>query len=274
MSSFKKTAYADERQRALAMPSTNISYQFLVQAINDVGYCSPFAYTSSLLFRGPTTPADIAGLVAWYDAADSATVTVTSGKVTQWADKSGNSRHATATTAYGPAYSGGGINFGTGPGRLQCTLPMNPAHTVFVVASPSALQESYFFRQSGTGGGFPCLIYGYGGNNRISIYGSSLPQFTTSPGSKYLISYTYAGNPVNSTTGYYNNTLVGTVAQEDIRDSGYTYGNINALATSDPNGTTNQFGGSFFDFAFYNSALTPSQTAELRSYFISKWGIT
>ena len=44
-------------------------------------------------------PRRIPGLQAWYDAADSASVTLDSGRVSQWSDKSGFGRHATNTTS-------------------------------------------------------------------------------------------------------------------------------------------------------------------------------
>ena len=52
-------------------------------------------------------PRRIPGLAAWYDAADSASVTLDSGRVSQWSDKSGNARHATNTTSGStqPSYS-------------------------------------------------------------------------------------------------------------------------------------------------------------------------
>jgi hypothetical protein len=52
-------------------------------------------------------PRRIPGLAAWYDAADSASITLDSGRVSQWSDKSGNARHATNTTSGStqPSYS-------------------------------------------------------------------------------------------------------------------------------------------------------------------------
>lgn len=44
-------------------------------------------------------PSDITGLQAWYDAADTTTITHASGAVSQWDDKSGNARHVKQTTA-------------------------------------------------------------------------------------------------------------------------------------------------------------------------------
>jgi hypothetical protein len=47
----------------------------------------------------------------WLDAADASTVTTVSGAVSQWNDKSGNSRHATQSTVnLRPTYSASGLN--------------------------------------------------------------------------------------------------------------------------------------------------------------------
>jgi hypothetical protein len=57
-------------------------------------------------------PRSIPGLAAWYDAADSASITLDAGRVSQWSDKSGNARHATNTTSGStqPSYTTAGRN--------------------------------------------------------------------------------------------------------------------------------------------------------------------
>lgn len=47
----------------------------------------------------PFSPSDIAGMVAWFDASDGASITSSAGAVSQWADKSGNARHLVQNTA-------------------------------------------------------------------------------------------------------------------------------------------------------------------------------
>jgi hypothetical protein len=49
LSSFSLTAYNYDRRAVIPNLSTNTYYQFLVQAINDVGYCRPFAFTPTTL---------------------------------------------------------------------------------------------------------------------------------------------------------------------------------------------------------------------------------
>jgi hypothetical protein len=57
-------------------------------------------------------PRRIPGLAAWWDAADAASVTLDTGRVSQWSDKSGNARHATNTTSGStqPSYTTAGRN--------------------------------------------------------------------------------------------------------------------------------------------------------------------
>lgn len=65
----------------------------------------------SVLMRSPVwTPAEITTAL-WLDAADADTITLTSGKVSEWRDKSGNSRHASQTTTTNqPTYQSAGFN--------------------------------------------------------------------------------------------------------------------------------------------------------------------
>lgn len=55
-------------------------------------------------------PTNVADCALWLDASDSASITIATG-VSQWSDKSGNSRHvAEATGANQPAVQSGGLN--------------------------------------------------------------------------------------------------------------------------------------------------------------------
>lgn len=57
-------------------------------------------------------PRSIPGLEGWWDAADAASVTLDSGRVSEWRDKSGNGRHAANSTSGStqPDYVEGGRN--------------------------------------------------------------------------------------------------------------------------------------------------------------------
>lgn len=90
------------------------------------------------------SPLSIPDLAAWYDAADTGSITAVSNAVSQWNDKSGNARHGTQGTATFRPSTGvvtvnglnavnfdGGDDFINLPSGLH-TLP-NGANTVFTV---------------------------------------------------------------------------------------------------------------------------------------------
>lgn len=102
-------------------------------------------------FRGkakPTgfLPSSITGLNLWLDATDSSTITQSTSRVSQWNDKSGNSRHFTqATSSEQPSYETTGfggkacINVSDGTRLVRAansmgTLASSLTMSVFVVA--------------------------------------------------------------------------------------------------------------------------------------------
>lgn len=102
---------------------------------------------------GAFSPTDIAGLWAWHDASDTATITGTS--VSQWDDKSGNGLHVTQGTGTNQPRSGtntlGGLNVidfnndGTVDNYLQRTgiTGASAPFTVFVVCKITSVINQY-----------------------------------------------------------------------------------------------------------------------------------
>jgi len=88
--------------------ATNATYWYRFYGTNAAGTgwsASAIAFSGSPVEpQGEWTPSNVAA-VAWYDACDTNTITLVSGKVSQWKDKSGNSRHALqGTTTKQPTY--------------------------------------------------------------------------------------------------------------------------------------------------------------------------
>lgn len=84
---------------------------------------------------GAFSPTDIPGLALWLDASDAATITHSSGAVSQLDDKSGNGRHASqATAAEQPStgtktLNGKNVIAHDGSDTLLALLPLFPAET-------------------------------------------------------------------------------------------------------------------------------------------------
>ena len=59
---------------------------------------------------GAWSPSDLSGLLAWYDASDSGSLTLTGSLVDQWNDLSGNGNHFTASGTARPTYGATSFN--------------------------------------------------------------------------------------------------------------------------------------------------------------------
>jgi hypothetical protein len=66
-------------------------------------------YINPYQFAAPWSPAEITTAL-WMDAADASTITESGGAVSQWDDKSGNSRNATSSSTSRPTYTANGLN--------------------------------------------------------------------------------------------------------------------------------------------------------------------
>ncbi|MCU0275218.1 MAG: LamG domain-containing protein, partial [Acidimicrobiales bacterium] len=75
------------------------TYELRVASVNAIGTgdaTDPVTATPTL----PWTPANVpGGTLLWLDAADASTITLTSGAVSEWRDRSTNARHAAQATA-------------------------------------------------------------------------------------------------------------------------------------------------------------------------------
>lgn len=75
----------------------------------------PFPFQQGQLGRSSVldnfvSPMDMPGLLAWYDASDTSTLTLSGSKVTAWSDKSGNSYNLSQATDANRLTTGGTVN--------------------------------------------------------------------------------------------------------------------------------------------------------------------
>jgi len=249
-------------------------------------------------------PRSIAGLAAWWDASDAATVTLNSTTVSEWRDKSGNSRHLTQTTAARqPTYQ---TNSQNGRATIQFTnantqfmaygqgmFSYSGAGTVFVVTKTFSRSTSDFgsFLSEGTGttvrtfvavapgvfnvaGTLPATdIYGPHGqraSSTITATNATVLQW------KWDNWSTHRGNA---------GTLIG------VNNDGVTTQSYGTLDPTDFTGNTRQFfvgqtgdqtaltssatlNATICEIVAYTAALNQSQRSAVRRYLGAKWGIT
>jgi len=226
----------------------------------------------------------------WLDAADLSTITIAIG-VSEWRDKSGNSRHFTqTTTASRPAYNLNGIN-GLGSILFDGTakaLQRTPEAwafqypiTAFIVFRAAAFTNAYnslfeFFTATGPGNaGWSDLIKS---NGRSAVY--STDTNATQPNYDGTGVATYVTNQTYIFTGIHqNNSLVGL-------QNGKTDGSNTGTYTLRTNlGVSPLYIGSSPTFSRYtnwqigeviitnNAALSTSDRLKIEGYLAWKWGI-
>ena len=252
------------------------------------------------------TPDLISGLQLWLDAADASTlfdatvggslVTADGSAVARWADKSGNNRHATQSTANARPLLKTSIKNGKNVLRFdgandifsatESATLFRSAHTIFAVARTSTggrngTTQSAQSIINGLGGNFHALGF-YGFPTSIGTFGS----IRDSSGNIYAdsaLSYTQ-GNFVSLTkaVSYTNQWQVqlfgdgtaGTVGQlgvgRTLNQSTNAYIGANRPAT----GQYDWFlSGDICEILFYNSALTTTQRQAVETYLNTKWAL-
>jgi hypothetical protein len=225
---------------------------------------------------GGFTPRTISGLALWLDAADSASITASSGVATEWRDKSGNGVHFSQTSgndapATGTATMNGrnvlvfnGTN--TSLSRANALSVSSPMTWFFVqrVVSSAAFAMTY---SVGSGSGFEVRQDAANTNGRpqFSPGGLIVTDASTWVGATNIFSLTYSTG-VNLAAHRNGAAMAGT------------------FATTQPNLSGTHFIGRRTDgfyanvqvaeILLYSSALTATQRQTVFSYLGRKWGIT
>lgn len=233
-------------------------------------------------FSAGFSPLRIADLAVWYDANDTASLTVDgSNKVSQWNDKSGNARHATQ-----------------GTGANQPTLLTNQLNgrpgvrgydNQFMTFSGPDLSGAAGFTViavgemgSTTGEGVYTQIPGAGSNNGVSLWtglwrsgrsGSNILFPTgapsTSPGSPYIWIYRNDGTKTTANTkvlASWNATeRVGTTTQDAGTPAAGTAYLLAAGAADSPSDTN------IHEFLIISRNISDEERDALYTYLYNKW---
>lgn len=227
------------------------------------------------------TPAEITTAL-WLDAADAGTITLTSGKVSQWRDKSGNSRHvAQATAAAQPVITAAAQNgldvvtFDAGDVlSTSANFPEtgNAEFSVFWVSAKTTTAKGCVFGWGNVGTALGATGW-YDDGTYIGIgYGGGHQYYSSAPPAGYnVLGYVKSAGAINTTS--------------DMRING-TGSGTTGHSTSTPNIAAQPF--SVGRWAGYTSALLAGSIAELivlpvaavaatrefiEGYLAHKWGL-
>jgi len=234
-------------------------------------------------------PAGITPL-AWYDASASDTLTLQSGKVSEWRDKSGNGYHATQTNAsFMPTSETGGLRFGPVNSDVHLALPImnGDAYTVMMVIQndssigrttanrmPLSL-ETYFagpaFGFSGTQLSRPVIAMTEAtiALNYVNRQGVSDAVLSSIPASTHIFSFVLT-----------DNWHIGMNGSADLRNltSGVRSpmlfsqvpGAIGANVRQKPN-VEHEWIGLISEIILVPAAITEAQRQHIEGYFAHKW---
>ena len=247
--------------------------------------------TSRLLF----TPLMIPGCRLWFDAADSSTITLSSGSnVSSWRDKgitattatptigaSGNQITYTTIGGYSGVYinNNGSANYNAST-YSQLTIQANfqdtADYSIFAVVNLSNVANGPDFQ----------TIYanarGASGETRTPNFGAGRSLEYNSDNTNRSINGAFIGtgrlqtaliSSSSALTAYTNRTVYGSATNGFTRVS-TDVGALPSIGGTFGSGNDNRFTtGYFHEIVFYNSALTTTQREQIESYLANKWGL-
>jgi len=246
----------------------------------------------------PTSP--VAGYTAWFDAADTATITVSGSAVSQWNDKSANAYNLTQGTAANRPLSGtrtiNSKNVIDFDGTNDFLIASTASNWTFLNNSTGSSSFIVLFSDTTSNTGFIASTAG-GSSGNIGLdwirNGSDdlVRVFVRNSGLGGAVGSLDQGLLTDNTAVYYTMLLTpnnGTTADRAIsRVNGGAEIKNNSVSNSPNNGTPTQalvlgaadnagsaaFDGTIGEVIFYNSVLSATDRALNESYLKNKWGL-
>jgi hypothetical protein len=243
----------------------------------------PFAFTTvpfrkknaSLPFFDPRT---ISECVLWLDAAEKSTFTLSGSNITQWRDKSGLGRNATAVGTIPLSSSINGIST---PGY---SLNVNTYFSGTSINTGSTLTAFAVYIQNANSSG----------NNRIVSFGTNGSSDWNTPtniaailmvGNNFMsyrngrdlsvIPATFGVPSLSSSvsTGQSNTFFLNGTAGTTVASSGNFNYSTYFIGTAVGEQSVNALSGTVGEVVIYNSSLTTSQRQQVEGYLAHKWGL-
>ncbi len=228
-------------------------------------------------------PRSLSGLLAWYDPSDASSVTLNGSNISQLADKSGNGRNATqSTAAVQPArvsavqngLSVCRFNGTTRNDELVVSIPMSSAVTLFWLGTPTTGKDDTYLVSGSGSGGRPAIISRYTlivgglGLRRDYAYfggGGDSAVIATSASGFSVVAYTLTDGV--SVIGYLNGTqtVSATPANTISGLNIIRLGSASAVAFANAD---------LGEFLVWNRVLSASERQRVERYLGRKWGIT
>lgn len=230
------------------------------------------------------TPKSLSGLMAWHDAADTASITHASGSVSQWNDKSGNGNHWTQSTMANQPFTGTrslngrnvidfnatGQDFMVGASGLHSVSAAN--NTLFVVNTFDATGNNMVLIDgkqavfSNRIWGLSMIPAGTQINGQSGSYGTQSPLNITYDSGAHILCLRRNGTTSGVVT--YRDGAAGTpgTGSDVALDAVFLGRNFS--------GGYDYLDGLVAEVIVYNRALTNSEMNRVGAYLSGKWGLT
>jgi hypothetical protein len=267
----KKSAYGYELQRQIYNLTSGITYQILVQAVNDVGYAPPTALSQYITMAAPSfSPSEFPGLLFWGDMSQ------LSGPTVSEIPNLGNFNNPNVTLTGSGTVTTGALN---GKNVLSlntsqsftCSQINVPNWTLFTVARKNTTDGRVFTDGQNA-------VYGYWGNYKatFSIDGGVVIPFWTGPPA---ITNTEPSWDIQTITKWNDNNginaqfnwngtplLQGDSARYTVKDTLLSNVGINTF-----NGE--QSASDVAEMLIFESALSQEEIQSVEGYLAWKWGL-
>ena len=231
-------------------------------------------YNDVILPTG-ANPAALANLALWLDAADSSTITESSGLVSQWSDKSGNNNHATqSTTANKPLLNGNSIEFDGTDDTLSIAHGVvpdsNEASMVFLVANCDATSGNDGFITNGRFTSGQSFSYRTNGTSGVTWYswGNDLSGVSSTSNSPLKVHSLELSVTDNTFKIYHDGTLKGTKSSfTGTANAGSETGFLGRTSTNE------YLEGSIKEVIISKQEPSDSIRKSVEGYLAHKWGL-
>jgi hypothetical protein len=207
-------------------------------------------------------------LQLWLDASDLSTLTLVSGNVTSWADRSGKGHHATQSVANDhPTYYSGNMEIqfdGVSENLVVSSLDLRSNHTILMVAKtyivPNSTQVLFCSRNSSN----KYLTYN---NGSFGVRNSSSGEATSAILADTKNVLVWQQDSVNGVHFYNNAVSVGSDSTTLDSFEPQLIGN-RILGSSLP------LNGALYEVIAYDRTLTQAEIFNLSSMLVRKWGVS
>ena len=232
------------------------------------------------------SPKQIAGCSHWFDATDSSTITLSSGSLTQWNDKSGNGRNLTAVAGFANAtvssrYQNGLNVFNFSGNGLYRTTGGNvsyPLEVYIIVALKSLTAHVDVLGMGDTStDNFNSLTFAESAaskwHNGSSGGGRQTISLTTETSLSFLlIQWSIAnGNYLLRRNG---TELIQASRNYSFNNSATAIFQIGFRHTDNVYGTSANFSGYIGEIVVFNNQIGTTDRQNVESYLTQKWGLT